>query len=265
MGIVSSRIDAFQETQNPLRPERPPLTGQSGLQALQRAEALDEYRKQVAASSINRLARAGQDYVPSPFTVKRSVPPANPMDPWPAGQVIWMDQSADQGLPHTRPPYYICMSRTFPTDDLANTLLHERVHLSQRANKSAWDTLLADLWDFKPWVGAIPSDIDSRRRINPDLMWAPLYRWKDRYVPLALFQSTTQPDLQEIDLVWWDTQARALHREAPPGWTEFFGTNPAGEHPFEIAAYLVAASPSQNKAYQALKSRLSELPRKELF
>ena len=52
MGIGSSRVDAFQ-TQNPLRPERPPITGQSGLEALQRAEAIDGYRKQVASSSIN--------------------------------------------------------------------------------------------------------------------------------------------------------------------------------------------------------------------
>ncbi len=265
MGIGSSRVDAFEPIQNPLRPIRPPLTGQEGLNALQRAEALDGYRKQVAASSINRLARAGQDYVPSPFTVNRSVPSPNPMEPWPSGQVIWMDQSADQGLPHTRPPYYICISRTFPTADLANTLLHERVHLSQRANKSAWDKLLEELWGFKPWVGSIPSDIESRRRINPDLLWAPLYVWKDQYVPLALFQSTTQPDLQEIDLVWWDVKSRILHREAPPGWTGFFGNVPAGEHPFEISAYLIAANPSQNKAYQALKPRLVELPTKELF
>lgn len=264
MGIGSSRVDPF-ETINPLRPERPPISGQLGLEALQRAENLDQYRKQVAASSLNRLARAGQDYLPVPFSVKRSVPPANPMEPWPSGQVIWMDPSADQGLPHTRPPYYICMSRTFPTPDLANTILHERVHLSQRANKSAWDDILADVWSFTPWVGQIPSDIDQRRRINPDLCWAPLYIWKDQYVPLALFQSSTQPDLQEIDLVWWDTKARTLHREAPPGWTEFFGSNPAGEHPFEIAAYLVAANPSQSKAYQAIKPRLAKLPTKEIF
>lgn len=265
MGIGSSRIDPFVSVQNPLRPERPPIAGQSGLEALERAESLDGYRKQVAASSINRLARAGQDYLPSPFSAKRTVPPTNPMEPWPSGQVIWMDPTADKGLPHTRPPYYICISRTFPEQDLTNTILHERVHLSQRANKAAWDKMLAEVWEFKPWTGSIPSELESRRRLNPDLLWAPLYRWKERWVPLALFQSTTQPDLQKIDLVWWDTQTRTLHREAPPGWTEFFGNNPAGEHPFEISAYLVAANPSQNKAYQALKPRLAKLPTKEIM
>jgi hypothetical protein len=45
---------------------------------------------------------------------------------------------------------------------------------------------------------------------------------------------------------------------------DYFGIIPAGEHPFEIVAYLVAANPSQNKAYHDIKPRLQSLPTSEV-
>jgi hypothetical protein len=249
---------------NPLRPNRPPVSGQAGLQALAFAESIDGYVGLVEQSAINRLARAGQTYMPWPHSINREVPNASPSDPWPSGQVVWMDPSADSGLPHTRAPNYICISKDFPEASFANTLLHERVHVSQRLHPSAWEKLLADTWDMKPWYGFLPTDIQARRRINPDLLLAPLYIWKEAWVPLGLFKSTGQPKLNEIDVVWWNTTQRILTRQPPPGWNEFFGNVPAGEHPFELIAYLVAANPSQNQAYNAIKSRLGELPTSEV-
>jgi hypothetical protein len=46
---------------------------------------------------------------------------------------------------------------------------------------------------------------------------------------------------------------------------DFFGSIPAGEHPYEIIAYLVAANPKQNKAYNATKSRLTKIPRQSVL
>jgi hypothetical protein len=249
---------------NPLRPDRPPISGQAGLQALARAESIDGYIGMVDQSPINRLARSGQNYMPSAHSVDRVVPSANPAEPWPSGQVVWMDPTADGGLPHTRAPNLICISRDFPEASLANTLLHERVHVSQRLHPSAWEKIMADTWDMKPWIGFLPSDIQARRRINPDLLNVPLYSWKDEWVPLALFKSTGSPKLAEIDLVWWKISSRTLFRQPPPGWVEFFGNVPAGEHPFEIIAYLVAANPSQNQAYNNIKPRLNNLPTSEI-
>ena len=266
MGLALSKyLDSYvtENYQNPLRPERPPLVSQGGFQALQRAEGIDQYRAQVAANPINRLARAGQNYITIPFSLNRKIPPPDLSQPWPSGQVVWMDPTADEGLPHTRPPYYIMMSRTFPEGDLVKTLLHERVHVHQRLYEPVWEKLVADAWEMKPWVGDLPTDIQARRRMNPDLLFAPLFIWKDTWVPLAIFKSSSQPKLTAVDIVWWNSKQRTIFREAPPGWTEFFGNNPAGEHPYEIAAYLIADNPSQNKAYTAIRSRLDSLPRGE--
>ena len=259
---MGNTITGFQDLSNvsPLRPNRPPISGQAGLQALFRAEQMDQYRKRVDESPLNRAARLGQDYVPVPFSIDRIVPLADVSEPWPSGMVIWMDPTADGGLPHTRPPDIICISKDFPQADLANTLLHERVHVSQRLHPKAWLGLFEDTWQFKPWSGALPADIETRRRINPDLLMVPLFIWKDTWVPLALFKSTVKPKLTETDLVWWDAKSRTLLRSPPPGWLDFFGNIPAGEHPYELIAYLVAANPKQNKAYQAIKPRLAMLP-----
>lgn len=258
--FLSRQVTEMFVTQNPLRPQRPPLTGQEGLQALSRAEAIDQYRALVAASSINRNARAGQNYLPSLVSISRSVPPAPPSQPWPSGQVIWMEPTADNGLPHTRPPYYICISKDFPQEQLENTLLHERVHVHQRMFPEFWKSLLSETWEFTPWSGSIPQEIQARLRINPDILGAPLFVWKKIWLPLAIFKSTSHPKLNQIDIIWWNIESRTIHREPPPNWISFFGNLSAGEHPYEIAAYLIAENPSQNKAFLAIKSRLFTAP-----
>jgi hypothetical protein len=249
---------------DPLRPPRPPIAGQSGLQALYLAERIDNYRTRVDESPINRAARSGQNYLPSPQSIDTDIPVIDLAQPWPFGQVVWMDPTADGGLPHTRPPNLICISRDFPEQDMPSTILHERVHISQRLHTQVWQKIIQDTWNFKPWHGNLPADIESRRRINPDLIYLPDFIWKDEWVPMALFKSKTQPVLTQIDVVWWNDKTRTLHRDPPPGWIDFFGHIPSGEHPYEIVAYLVAANPKQNKAYQIIKPRLEKLPRDEV-
>jgi hypothetical protein len=259
---MGNTISGFE---NPLRPQRPPIAGQSGLQALFRAEQIDNYRKLVEESSINRLARLGQDYLPSRSSIGRTVPDADPAEPWPSGQVVWMDPTADAGLPHTRAPNLICISRDFPEADFKTTILHERIHVSQRIHPNAWKDIFSDVWSFKPWVGQFPADIEARRRINPDLLGAPFFIWKDTWVPVAIFKSTSRPKLNEVDIVWWNAKQRVIHRDPPPGWLDFFGNIPAGEHPYELSAYLIAANPRQNKAYDAIKPRLKSLPTTDTY
>lgn len=158
-----------------LRPQRPPISGQAGLQALQQAERADQYLTLIGQSSINRLARAATNYLPFPHSLKRAIPPADPMEPWPNGQVIWMQSSADDGLPHTRAPNYICIPVTMKDPKLlVSTLLHERVHVSQRLHPEAWRKVLAEAWNMTPWSGVLPADIQNRRRLNPDLLSVPL-------------------------------------------------------------------------------------------
>lgn len=257
----TSMRESFQtDLPPPLRPQRPPIAGNEGLQALLRAEFIDEYRMKVQCSPLNSKARLGQDYLPKPHSIDRQVPPADLNQPWPSGQVIWMDETADNGFPHTRPPYYICIPHNFDEKQFPTTLLHERVHVSQRLYRKVWETLISDVWSMKPWMGSLPEAVKRRQRINPDLIFAPLFIWKDEWVVTCEFKSESNPKLNETDLVWWNPTTKVLSRQPPPGWTDFFGNNPSGEHPFEIAAYLIAADAKGNKAYDALKPRLKDLP-----
>lgn len=261
MGSGTSKQEFFLD---PLRPERPPLTSGEGLQALQLAESIDRYQNRISNSNINRMARMKQPYLPSLLTVKRKIPTADSSKPWPNGQIIWMEPDADSGLPHTRPPYYICISRKFPENLLSTTLLHERIHVSQRLHPKEWNKILEEAWSMKPWKGQLPSDIDMRRRLNPDLLMSGFFAWKNEFVPLALFQSTTQPKLHTVDIVWWQISTRTLHRNPPPGWVDFFGSvHPGHEHPYELIAYSIEHS-SSTKAFNSIKLRLDTLPSSEV-
>jgi hypothetical protein len=254
----------YEQFSDTLRPERPPLSGSSGIQALNRAEQLDGYIAAVNNSATNSAARRNTAYLPSPHTVPIPIPPADPKSPWPNGQVIWMDPSAENGLPHTRDPYYICLPSNMPIDSIPSTLTHERIHVSQRLHPDVWVSILADVWSMKPWSGSFPSSVAARIRLNPDLVTAPLFRWKNLWVPIGVFKSLANPVLKEIDILWWNTESRIFLAEPPPGWTEFFGVNKSGEHAYELAAYILTAADKNNQAYQAIKPRLSSIPTVEV-
>jgi len=115
------------------------------------------------------------------------------------------------------------------------------------------------------WDGTIPGDITLRQRLNPDTILVPYFIWKNEWVPLGIFKSLTNPDIHDIDIVWWSTSSRTLHRQAPPGWEDFFGPVHNGhEHPYELSAYLVQNDDSSVKAYNAIKEALNNLPSYEL-
>jgi hypothetical protein len=118
---------------------------------------------------------------------------------------------------------------------------------------------------MKPWSGSLPSDIELRRRVNPDLILGPLFQWKGEWVPLAIFKSLTSPVLNDVDIVWWHTKSRTIHRQAPPGWIQFFGLVDSGhEHPYELSAYMIEHDNSSTEAYKQLKKNLDTLPSHKL-
>jgi hypothetical protein len=258
MGIYLSR-EFFS---NPLRPEQPPLSGHIAMEALYRAEVIDSYRQLVQISAPNRLARKTVKYLPNLYPVNKVLKHSAS---WPHGQVVWMDPDSDMGLPHTRPPNLICIPTNISDSILTSTLLHEQVHLSQRIYPSQWSKILESAWSMTPWTGDLPEDILLRRRINPDLVLGPMFQWDEEWVPVAIFKSLTSPVLNDVDIVWWQISTRSIHRQAPPGWVEFFGTVDGGhEHPYELSAYMIEKDNSPTEAYKKLKVYLKDLPRTEL-
>jgi hypothetical protein len=262
MGILSSK-ESFRSTRNQeVKDLNPPLSGKDGVMALNKAEVIDGYRQQIELSSSNRMARTTLKYVPAVYIIKKNIPP--PTAPWPHGQIVWMDSDCDNNLPHTRPPNLICLSKDINPSSINSIVLHERVHVSQRLYPSEWAKLFRDYWSMTQWDGDIPADILLRRRLNPDTIIAPMFIWKNEYVPLALFNSLTMPKLTNVDIVWWKPSTRTLHRESPPGWEEFFGSIHSGhEHPFEMSAYLVQNGDDSINAYKVIKDKIAKLPSRE--
>ena len=121
---------------------------------------------------------------------------------------------------------------------------------------------MEEAWEMTPWRERLPEAIEERIRINPDLFQAPRFAWKKEWVVYGVFKSATDPVLAEIDIHWWQISTRTVHKEAPPGWKEMFGELAAGEHPYEIAAYLIVSK--SGKGYEALKAKWKMLPTSEI-
>jgi len=267
MGSVTSKLTPENNARNQnfssiMRPERPPISGNDALQALVAAERIDGYMLAVSKNRYNRKARFGKNYMPTFDVVDMVIPSPDPSQPWPSGQVLWMEPSADGGLPHTRPPYYICMPKTYPEDKLQNTLLHERIHVSQRMYPNEWIDMIKNAWGMTVWNDTLPSNIEDRRRLNPDILMAPHFAWKNEYVPCSIFVDLTDPSLNKIQLVWYHIPTRTIRTDVNtiPGWKDFFGIIPHGEHPYEIAAYLLSDDSLSCRAKNAINSILFKLP-----
>ncbi len=148
----------------------------------------------------------------------------------------------ENGLPHTRPPATIWFPEFMVKDkSFSATFLHECIHLHQRANKKKWNDFYKRYWEFEPWTGAIPKDVEERRRINPDTMRQPFYIWRGQWIPVLVFERPGAADLKSCRLLWVEPSGAWQH-VPPPGWEQFFGTVNGSicEHPHEMAAYFLS-------------------------
>jgi hypothetical protein len=258
---------------------RPPLCCGQGVQALAWAERLDGYRAAVEASSLNSTAREGQRYQPAGLYPRGTtdvsgdeVIPLEPADsPWPNGQVIFMDRSADGGLPHTRPPYYICLPAgiDYTTDAGRQTLTHERIHVSQRLHPKEWAAAYVAAWEWKVVSPPpLPAAYEQRVRINPDTYSVDTYAWKGEWIPVAVFESAYAPRLNKARTVWWHIPSKNIYTSSPPGFDAYYGIDgksAQAEHPHEIAAYILSSGTNQSPARRIFSGVLGSLPRGEIY
>jgi hypothetical protein len=254
----SAPTKPIREGFDPNRPNPNPLGGHQVEECLFAAERIDGYRAAIKNSPINARARANQNYRGAINLVKKPI--ENAIAPWWSGQVLWLEPTADGGLPHTRPPAYICLPENIPSSALSNTLLHERVHLHQRRYPELWIKFVGANWSMVPWAGKLPKDIEAARRINPDLLADPFFIWNDTWVPVCLYNDVGSPSLNQASTNWYNVNLKTMTRSAPDGWYSFFGHVPDDEHPWELSAYYIADNSIKSPAKDLLMKFVPTLP-----
>jgi hypothetical protein len=243
------------------------LDHEKGRVALLEAELQDNYRAKCYSDRLNAIARAGQSYVAAKLTETDRVQceqhiqglgmsPAfgdlGPVD------VMYLMPSADGGLPHTRPSRLVCLPMS-PTPVSAETLTHELWHVHQRVFPDRWLAFLRDHWQFTPYRGDLPDKFQGMLRHNPDTLAHPLWIWRGEWVPVCLFTNPTTPTLKDT-AVWFYNAQKGMYITTPPASIlAFFGPSlpaVAYEHPYELAAYLLASGSGESDAHRALRKEL---------
>ena len=244
---------------DPLRPNPNPLGGRDADMCLYAAEKIDGYRASILKSPLNSKARANQSYNGATTIVK--IPIKDAVAPWWSGQVLWLEATADGGLPHTRPPGYICLPKNIDVARVDSVLLHERVHLHQRRYPDIWIKFVKDKWNMEPWTGSLPAEIEKARRINPDLIANPFFIWKKKWVSFAIYDDTGSPSLSATSTNWYNVALKTTTRIPPDGWLDFFGSVLGDEHPWELAAYYVQDASIKSPAKDLLMKAVPKLPK----
>ena len=212
------------------------------------AEQYDQFFSKIQSDPINARARQHLSYIPMNVTTQ----------PWLLNtEIVTLHPTAEAGMPHTRPPNLICMPQYYPEDRLQKTLAHELIHIDQRRRPYKWNAF----FEKEGWTPIEESEIPQRWlqrcRLNPDTVDQRFWAWKNRYVPLPLFEREDKPDLRQVLVHWWDKETGVRQAEAPRSFQERYGNRPSQpEHPRELAAVELAEifqSPSDIDSYLRTK------------
>ncbi len=209
------------------------LSAGEAREALEKAERKDFFRSDVQSDPINRAARVGLDYVPVEG-------PDLPIDTsWLRDDIVicWMAPSAEAGMPHTREENIVCLPLYWSQGQLLETLKHEAVHIDQRKRPMEW----VKYCTTQGWVLIDEKEIPERWRrlcrLNPDTMKFRFWAYKNRWVPLPMYEREDRPRLREVQIRWWDRKTGELLVHPPAEVAGILEGVMNPEHPFEIAAY----------------------------
>jgi hypothetical protein len=235
---------------------------------LENAEARDEYRETVAESEWNRRARnhiINWTPIEAPSHWKHFLSGGR-FPQWTDGlevNIICAPSEAEGGMPHTRPNFTICIPHNYSADQTTfrKMIEHEIVHLLQRTHYDAFMKFIEEEWDYRLMTreefGQLPEHLLVRRRINPDTFACPYLVWKDRWVPLIIFNEHIDgPRLKSTYLLWWNIKTNTGSLEAPYVWKEFFGRVPQSEHPFEMMAWYLSDDGLHSEAAQQIREKI---------
>jgi hypothetical protein len=227
---------------------------------------------------LNTAARRGQDY-----TVRQPTSDSAPFyaaverfPKWlrnylpPILYVIYLANSADGGMPHTRPQNIVCLPLHMRVDDPAGqtTFMHECIHIHQRTYPDLWKRLYSEILELEPYNGPLPDSVQERRRLNPDTLAEPLYMWRGIWVAVPVFTQPDAPQLGAVKILYYNVRTGAWQAFMPPEMVAEFGllSTAQAEHPAELAAYLLSedsssssSSSGSNHLKRPFEERLGEL------
>jgi hypothetical protein len=243
------------------------LSASAAYDILEDAEARDEYREMVAESEWNSKARAGNiEWEPiDPPSHWRQFLSRGKFPEWTAGleiNIVCAPPEAEDGMPHTRPNFVICIPFNYSNDvaTFNKMIVHEIIHILQRVYYDNFMKFMGAEWDYRLMTrdefGKLPEHILVRRRINPDTFACPYLIWKERWVPLIIFNEHMEgPKLKSTYLLWWNIKTNTGSMEAPYVWKEFFGRVPQSEHPFEMMAWYMSDDSLHSEAAESIREK----------
>jgi hypothetical protein len=157
--------------------------------------------------------------------------------------IIFCDRTCEHGYPHTINEKTMMIPESHPKERLPITVEHEKIHLLQRRYPEIWEAWYKLMWSYKIQKtppAEMPKELLEKRRFNPDTEDKPFTCWRGRWWSIAVYTSKNPESLADTKIVWWDEKTGQITGEAPPEWSDFFGTQPQDEHPHEMAAQMIA-------------------------
>jgi hypothetical protein len=245
------------------------LSINAAIEALDEAEARDEYIETVQESPHNRRAREPYvEWTPIEAPGVWPVLLSNIIFPkWSDNleiKIICAPDRAEGGMPHTRPGGLICIPHNYSHNLFEKMIIHELVHILQRRYYDSFMKFMRDHWDFRlvtrDEFQRLPEALLIRRRINPDTFACPFLIWRDEWIPIIVFNNhTAGPRLTSTYIVWWNTKSKMGINIMPTEWNDFFGKVSQAEHPFEIAAWYLSDNTLESEAATIIRDKINSI------
>lgn len=252
-------------------------TFSNAISLLHMAETFDRYIQACTTSSLNMVSRRKYRYYPSSdyekdmdfienrlnTMVKSINPHLRKLIRNQPVIVIPMEETAENGMPHTRFTNIICIpySRLKSSHRLFETFEHELWHIHQKRNPLQWNTFFTQRWNFKQWNGPLPLKLQDKVRMNPDTLDNTTWVWNNEWVAIPLFTNITFPTLSDVDVWFYNINTKRIQKDIPTAMKLFFSNKLhkiSYEHPREISAYLLSEGSKINSS-PALKIIQKEL------
>ena len=209
------------------------LDAKEGNKALATADTIDGFQETLFLDPVNTKAREGQGY----SAMNGPLLPTTLTGLHTCIRVVWMNHSAEAGMPHTRAPDIVCIPMDYPAERLSATLVHESVHVDQRQRPEAWLKWCVENGWTLVHEDDIPERWRRRCRLNPDTMAYRFFAYQTRWIPLPLYEREDKPRMRDVHIYWWDRKTGELLKNPPVEMREALEGASSPEHPFEIAAY----------------------------